>query len=71
MADQSRRTRLQVMLWREELQAVESWRAGRRMRRSAAVRALLRRGLAAEGFALADPDAKSASFGVMDDETPA
>jgi hypothetical protein len=32
--------------------------------RAAAVRELLRRGLAAEGFALADPELKSRDFGV-------
>jgi hypothetical protein len=33
--------------------------------RAAAVRELLRRGLAAEGFTLAHPDAKSQDYGVV------
>jgi hypothetical protein len=35
--------------------------------RAAAVRELLKRGLAAEGFALADGGSKSSDFGVVDE----
>ena len=46
--------RLQIMLSQEELRALEDWRFAKRMpSRAAAVRELLRRGLAAEGFDLA------------------
>jgi hypothetical protein len=37
--------------------------------RAAAVRELLRRGLAAEGFATADGNDKSQDFGVLDEES--
>ena len=58
--------RLQIMLAKEELEAVDTWRFDKHMpSRAAAVRELLRRGLAAEGFTLADGDAKSSSFGVI------
>lgn len=58
--------RLQIMLTLEEFQAVDEWRFVKRMpSRAAAVRELLRRGLEAEGFTLADGEAKSASFGVI------
>ena len=61
-----RAERLQIMLTKEELEAVDTWRFDKRMpSRAAAVRELLRRGLAMEGFTLADGDAKSSSFGVM------
>jgi hypothetical protein len=59
--------RLQVMLTGDELRAVDDWRFSRRMpSRAAAIRELLKRGLAAEGFATADAQARSQSFGVID-----
>ena len=65
----SRGERLQIMLMDEELRALDDWRFSRRMpSRAAAVRELLRRGLAAEGFATADGDEKSQDFGVLDQE---
>jgi hypothetical protein len=69
MADNlSRGERLQIMLTKDELVALDDWRFGKRMpSRAAAIRELLRRGLAAEGFALADGDAKSKNFGVIAD----
>jgi hypothetical protein len=58
--------RLQIMLSPEELIAVDDFRFKRRMpSRAAAVRELLRRGLAAEGFSVASVGAKSAEFGVL------
>jgi hypothetical protein len=67
MAELERPERLQIMLSAEELTAVEDFRFGKRMpSRAAAVRELLRRGLAAEGFLLADPGAKSQDYGVVD-----
>jgi hypothetical protein len=69
MTELERGERLQVMLSDEELQAVENWRFEKRMpSRAAAVRELLRRGLAAEGFMRAEWGAKSQSFGVLKDK---
>ena len=68
MADLERPERLQIMLSPEELQAVENWRFEKRMpSRAAAVRELLRRGLAAEGFLTAASGTKSQDFGVVDE----
>jgi hypothetical protein len=54
------------MLTVEELNALDDWRFGRRMpSRAAAVRELLRRGLAAEGLMLAPSGSKSQDFGVI------
>lgn len=67
MSDLERGERLQIMLSLEELEAVENWRFEKRMpSRAAAVRELLRRGLAAEGFIRADSGVKSQSFGVLE-----
>jgi len=64
----TRGERLQIMLTDRELEAVDNWRFNARMpSRAAAVRELLKRGLAAEGFAMADGGAKSQDFGVTDD----
>lgn len=63
--------RLQIMLSPEELVVVDDFRFKRRMpSRAAAVRELLRRGLAAEGFELATIGSKSAEFGVLARGTP-
>ena len=60
--------RLQIMLSPEELLAVDDFRFKKRMpSRAAAVRELLRRGLAGEGFGLALAGAKSADYGVIGD----
>jgi metal-responsive CopG/Arc/MetJ family transcriptional regulator len=69
MPDLERGERLQIMLNSEELQAVEDFRFEKRMpSRAAAVRELLRRGLAAEGFMTADGGVKSRDFGVVDQD---
>ena len=66
MNDLSRPERLQIMLTAEELAALDDWRFQRRMpSRAAAVRELLKRGLAAEGVVVADGRTKSADFGVI------
>jgi len=58
--------RLQIMLTEGELAAIDDWRFERQMpSRAAAIRELLQRGLAAEGFALADRSVKSKNFGVL------
>ena len=59
--------RLQVMLSPAELSALDDFRFKIRMpSRASAVRELLRRGLAAEGFLAAEKGAKSTDFGVID-----
>ena len=66
MSDLTREQRLQIMLTEQELAAIDDWRFERRMpTRAAAVRELLKRGLAAEGFQAASAGAKSQSFGVV------
>jgi len=66
-ADLTRSERLQIMLTDEELQALDNWRFASRMpSRAAAVRELLKRGLAAEGVVLMDGRTKSQDFGVTD-----
>ncbi len=63
-----RLTRLQVMLTTGELKALDNFRFDKRMpTRAAAVREILRRGLAADGFMQADDDAHSRQFGVLGD----
>ena len=66
MTNLTREQRLQIMLTEDELVAVDDWRFARRMpTRAAAVRELLKRGLAAEGFSSAVAGEKSQSFGVV------
>jgi metal-responsive CopG/Arc/MetJ family transcriptional regulator len=58
--------RLQIMLAPDELAALDNWRFEKRMpSRAAAIRELLRRGLADRDKASAEPGAKSSSYGVM------
>jgi hypothetical protein len=65
MNDLIRGERLQIMLTPEELEALDSWRFQKRMpSRAAAVRELLKRGLAAEGFNSVEGGSKSQDFGV-------
>jgi hypothetical protein len=67
MDDLNRGERLQIMLTAEELAALDDWRFARRMpSRAAAVRELLKRGLAAEGFDSASQGAKSKDYGVVE-----
>jgi hypothetical protein len=55
------------MLTGEELQALDNWRFKKRMpSRAAAIRELLKRGLAAEGFEMANNGSRSQDFGVTD-----
>jgi hypothetical protein len=59
--------RLQIMLTEAELAAVRDWRFARQMPSAAsAVRELIKRGLAAEGFMIADVDVKSKDFGLLE-----
>lgn len=66
MSGEPRGERLQIMLTREEVAALDEWRFSRHMpSRAAAVRELLRRGLTAEGFSMSDGTTKSRDFGVV------
>lgn len=66
MSDSNREERLQIMLTGEELRALDDWRFSQRMpSRAAAVRELLRRGLADEGALAADGRSRSKDFGVV------
>ena len=68
MSGEPRGERLQIMLTSEELAALDQWRFSRHMpSRAAAIRELLRRGLAAEGFDVSDGKTKSGDFGVIVD----
>ncbi|NNE21395.1 MAG: hypothetical protein HKN11_02185 [Rhizobiales bacterium] len=61
--------RLQIMLSPVERRAIDDWRFDTRMpSRAAAVRELLRRGLQAEGFKLAEDEARSSEFGVLENQ---
>ena len=67
----SRGERLQIMLSGEELTILDDFRFKKRMpSRAAAIRELLKRGLAAEGFTAAAFGAKSEEFGITG-KTPA
>jgi hypothetical protein len=64
----ARGERLQLMLNPEELEAIDNWRFASRMpSRAAAIRELLKRGLAAEGFQSAEHGSKSGDFGILND----
>lgn len=66
MSDDSRGERLQIMLTEDELRALDDWRFSKRMpSRAAAVRELLRRGLAAEGALDGDGRTRSKDYGVV------
>jgi hypothetical protein len=70
IADGKRITRLQVMLTGDELRALDDFRFQKRMpTRAAAIREILRRGLAADGFNVADSAARSKDFGVTRDDS--
>ncbi len=61
-----REERLQIMLSPKELTAVENFRFAHRMpSRAAAVRELLRQGLAAQGEVLENAGMKSQDYGVL------
>ncbi len=63
----TRGERLQIMLSPEELAAIDDFRFKQRMpSRAAAVRDLLRLGMASVGIKTAAPGVKSGDFGVID-----
>ena len=64
--EQQRGERLQIMLSPEELTVLDDFRFKQRMpSRAAAVRELLKRGLAAEGYETATYGSKSTDYGVI------
>ena len=64
--EQTRGERLQIMLSPEELTVLDDFRFKVRMpSRAAAVRELLKRGLAAEGYMVAAYGSKSTDYGVI------
>ncbi|MGE0237684.1 MAG: hypothetical protein AB7F09_17820 [Parvibaculaceae bacterium] len=66
MTVRNRAIRLQIMLDDDEVAAIEDWRFRKRMpSRASAVREIIRRGLAAEGFTLANVGQKSSDYGVV------
>ena len=66
MGELNRGERLQIMLTHEELRAIDTWRFQKRMpSRAAAIRELLNRGLAAEGFGEVKDGQKSKDFSVL------
>ena len=70
MVQINRGERLQIMLTDDELNALDSWRFDKRMpSRASAVRELLKRGLLAEGFVVAEMGSKSSDFGLLDGES--
>jgi hypothetical protein len=66
MTDLNRPERLQIMLSADEIQVLDDWRFARRMpSRAAAIRELLKRGLAVEGIDLDTIGKASSSFGIL------
>ena len=71
MAHLTRGERLQLMLTPAELIVIDDFRHKRRMpSRAAAVRELMKRGLAAEGFSEAAFGSKSGDYGVVGKTPP-
>lgn len=67
MPAQNREERLQIMLTNDELQALDDFRFRHRMpSRAAAVRHILKQGLATNGTVNAAAGEKSTDFGVID-----
>jgi hypothetical protein len=69
MGELNRGERLQIMLTHEELRLVDTWRFAKRMpSRAAAIRELLKRGIATEGFGEVEDGQRSKDFSVMPDK---
>jgi hypothetical protein len=70
MSDEQRDERLQIMLSPDELTVLDDFRFKQRMpSRAAAVRELLKRGLAGQGFSSAAFGTKSSDYGVLGKNT--
>jgi hypothetical protein len=66
MVELNRPERLQIMLSPDEVRVLDDWRFKSRMpSRAAAIRELLKRGLAVEGLYFTTEGKSSASFGVL------
>ena len=69
MGEITRGERMQIMLTQAEVAALDDWRFAKRMpSRASAIRELLKRGLAADGFDAAVAGEQSKSFGVVPDQ---
>jgi hypothetical protein len=69
MGTLNRGERLQIMLLPEELRIIDTWRFAQRMpSRAAAIRELLKRGMAAERFGDVQGGQKSRDFSVLSDK---
>ena len=69
MGELSRGERLQIMLTHEELRIIDTWRFAKRMpSRAAAIRELLKRGMAAEGFLEVPDGQRSKDFSVLSND---
>ena len=67
MGELTRGERLQIMLTDDEQATLDDWRFAKRMpSRASAVRELLKRGLAAEGFATAKNGSQSKDYAIVD-----
>lgn len=65
MAVMNRPERLQIMLTPDELRLIDNWRFLKRMpSRASAIREILKRGLIAEGFEVAEDGKQSKDFGL-------
>jgi len=65
----NRGERLQIMLMPGELRVIDTWRFAKRMpSRASAIRELLKRGLAADGFGEVLDGQKSKDFSVLSDK---
>lgn len=66
MSDLTRGERLQIMLTATELEALDNWRFSKRMpsRALGPCASFLKRGLAMEGFEIAEGSSQSRDFGV-------
>jgi hypothetical protein len=66
MGELNRGERLQIMLTHAELRIIDTWRFAKRMpSRAAAIRELLKRGIAAEGFEEVEDGQRSKDFSVL------
>ena len=69
MGELNRGERLQIMLMPGELRVIDTWRFAKRMpSRASAIRELLKRGLAADGFGEVLDGQKSKDFSVLSDK---
>lgn len=72
MNNQSRETRLQIMLSEDELKAIDDWRFRQRMpSRAAAIRQLIQVGLRSNIDSTADPALRSQDFGIISNNSDA